>query len=192
MVARSAIAAVAAVLAVIVLSFISASQEGLVENMRVKPLGPVARWIDAKLEPLMRFVSGAPDEAPQQTHNWNRTPLSVEQAQRLQPGLMLQYEGNKDGMQGRRVIMHHVPILGGWRKYVVVKPPREGTWYLGWQTWEFTQVSRISLTTPARILVSSDDMKLFALDAEGRQIALEHIGEGQIGQGGPYAQLPLL
>ena len=90
-------------------------------------------------------------------------------------------------------IRFHIPIIGGWRDYVVVSPASHESWYIGWISAQSLAVSRIKVTGPIRMLLSSESVSFFAINPKnGEQVPLKKIGVGRIGDKGPHSQLPLL
>ena len=92
----------------------------MAEVLYVRPLGPLARYVDAKLTPVMRALSGAPNESPQRTHIWNNTKLRTDQIAHLVFEDMVHCKG--DPTATKLYPFFHIPILGGWRNYVVLRP----------------------------------------------------------------------
>lgn len=88
----------------------------------------------------------------------------------------------------------HIPILGGWRRYVVLNPGAEiHEWRVGWCAGVVQGVSRLTVTGPARLLLGDSPVSFFGIDAEThKQIPIEIIGTGVIGDGGLYRDVPLL
>lgn len=161
----------------------------------VKPVGILARLADTLMVPVMFLVSGTWSEAPQETHFWNNRRLKPSEAESLDPSIMARCAGKYDPsvMQGRWLFLFHIPLLGGWRNYVVLKPiePR-GNWYVGYLTGDLAKISRIPIAGPARMLIGSGDVSFFAIDAaSGEQMPLTEIGVGRIGKGGPFAKVRL-
>jgi hypothetical protein len=91
------------------------------------------------------------------------------------------------------VPIFHMPLFGGWKKYVVVAPAgSESSWFVGWIAGDTVGISRVLLHTPVRLLLGSGPAQFFALTDEGRQINLEIIGYGEIGVRSHLSKLPLL
>ena len=87
----------------------------------------------------------------------------------------------------------HLPVLGGWRQYVVLEPEDTQDWYVGWILSDAIGISRIKLIGPVRLLIGPDDVSFFGINGKDYgQIPIRKIGEGRIGSGGSYAQMPLL
>ncbi len=160
----------------------------------VQPLGRAARIGDALMTPLMYLAAGTRHEAPQETHFWNLQKLTDEQADGLDRDMTVPVPGLWP--QPKRIlwgILSHIPILGGWRNYVVLMPKRYvREWYLGWVARDGAQdISRIPLYGPVRSLHAPADAFFFGLDADGDQISIKQTGAGRIGEGGKHARTPL-
>jgi len=144
--------------------------------------------------PVMYFVAGTLREKPQQTHKWNNKKLSRKEANSLDASLMTSVAGVPCKIKKQGGILFHIPIIGGWREYVVLTPRRpEDGWHVGWHNEEVTGVSRIRLTTPVRLLVGPNDISFFGISSTGEQIHISEIGCGRVGENLPQArQHPLL
>lgn len=94
----------------------------------------------------------------------------------------------------RRIPIFHIPIFGGWRDYVVLKPhPLNQDWHVGWISGDVTGVTRITLHGPVRMLLGQEGTSFFGVSADsGEQIELRRGVFGKIGSGGRYVKLPLL
>ncbi len=166
-------------------------------RITIKPVSPIGRVADALLEPVMRFVSGAPQEAPQRTHAWNNAKVSSKKAEFLSGKYMVHCSG--DPTAQRRWLLgcipcFHMPRFGGWKRYAVVAvDPRvyNGRWRIGWKTVDVIGVTRHVVFGPARVLIGPHPVAFFALSERGQQLPLVLVDEGVIGDGGPHCFLPL-
>lgn len=87
----------------------------------------------------------------------------------------------------------HIPVLGGWRDYVVIEPTKANhNWHVGWITANVMGISKINIKGPVRLLIGPEDTTFFGVNNEGDQIPLQEIDRGKIGNGGPYKNIPLL
>ena len=168
----------------------------MVHRIYVQPLGWLARVVDMMLAPLMYLLSGTFREMPQQTHRWNNAKLPVGFTDGLSPNEVVVCDGDDQAVarKGSFDLRFHLPIIGGWKQYVVLRPldPSQD-WHIGWVSTTHAGVSRIKLRGPVRMLLGSGDTTFFALNAEtNQQIAIEEAGRGRIGDKGPHAQVPLL
>lgn len=160
----------------------------------VEPLNRKELLLDSLMVPLMYLISGTIREEPQKTHRWNNTRLSDEALEYLNPDRMVHSDGAPEAIKPGKVNFH-IPIINGWKKYVVVLPydNKESHWHVGWIAPGHSQaVSRIPLTTAARVLIGPGPCKWFAVSPSGLQLNLRQIAEGQIGDCGDYRNLPLL
>jgi len=160
-------------------------------KIHLKPLGRLACFCDKFLEPFMRIISVAWDESPQRTHRWNNYHLGSANVAHFNRKLMVCH----NGIPGETSIypLFHIPVLGGWRNYVVLMPiekPRE--WYVGWIAGNVVGVSRIPLSGPVRLLVGPGPVCWFGVNAKGDQLPIRQVGVGRIGEGGKFAKEPLL
>ncbi len=174
-------------------------------ELDVRPLSWVARFADVLMIPIMYFVSGTTRELPQQTHRWNNTPLTHNQIAHLSAEMTVFCKGigEADGIgsrvRSRGVLLFHMPILGGWRDYVVIQPD-EGVrkWHIGWTTADAVGVSRIVLREHVwhgrvRMLIGQKDVSFFGICSKShKQIGIRQVGAGRIGDHGQHSRVPLL
>jgi len=169
-------------------------------KIHLSELGTWAKRADRLMVPIMRFLSGALHEEPQQTHRWNNRRLRQTEIELLDASLMVFQAGNPSAFKWRWKMglpIFHLPLLGGWKEYVVLRPSGlpagyKESWHLGWHLVGLTGISRIKLMGPARALIGRGDVRFFAFDKDGQQIPLVAIGTGRIGDRSLYSQLPLL
>lgn len=174
------------------------SKEDCVPIKPVKRLKfPKSRWghiLTWLMTPLMYLISGTWREAPQETHFWNREDLT-EVGWLPDKTKAVRVKGKKNALRKRWIgflPLFHIPILGGWRDYVVLKPRDEyRKWYVGWQCKGAFGISTMPIRGSVRVLVGTESCHFFAVTHSGLQIPLEKVGEGVIGQGGPFSHLPL-
>lgn len=154
------------------------------------------------MAPLMYLVQGC-FEKPQQTHVWNNIKFRTDEERAIfNRDSMLTIHGDPTICSGRwyslgkigiRIPIFHIPILGGWREYVVVAPqdPCVGLWCPGWWTPDVVGVSQLRSRGAVRLLRGPQDAQFFGVDGKGMQIRLKIVGYGRIGNHDPYAHLPL-
>lgn len=162
-------------------------------SMNVPPLGLVARILDVLMVPIMYLVSGTIREEPQRTHKWNNKKLTLNEGNHLGSEGMV----HCIGLRNIRVwkVFFHIPILGGWRNYVVLEPQDDGQrWHVGWVLPNRAGgISRISLRGSVRMLLGPGDVSFFGVSEDtNTQIRIRKIGNGKIGDGSVYARIPLL
>lgn len=163
-------------------------------SLEVKPLGLVGRVADFLMLPIMYLISGTFKETPQGGHRWNVKLFQQKEVESLDQKMMIHCQGVSKAMRRRWLFLYHLPIFGGWKYYILIEPvDHKGTWFIGFVARDVTGVSRIKLSRPVRMLVGKDDVSFFALDASScEQIAIKKIGQGRIGDGGPFAKEKLL
>lgn len=161
----------------------------------VRPLGPIERFLDWVMIPLMYLLSGTVRESPQRTHRWNNTKLGGEVYNRLSITKMVLVEAV--GARHLNGLRRHLTIVGGWKEYVVIEPVLgalredecEQGWHVGWKSGNIIGVSRIPLQRKVRLLLGPDQSAFFGIAAsDGRQIQLRFVGYGRIGDGGPHCR----
>ena len=87
----------------------------------------------------------------------------------------------------------HIPVLGGWREFVVLQPSQSREeWFVGCTTADALGVSRIALQSSVRLLLGAVPVKFFGVTEQGEQISIEVVAYGRIGEAGRYATVPLL
>ena len=168
----------------------------MARRIHVQPLGWLARIADILMVPLMYLMAGPLNEVPQRTHRWNNTKLSAEIIKDLSDSYVIYCKGDDRavGRNGLLDLRFHLPIIGGWKQYVVLCPfDANQDWYIGWRSTIDAGVSRIKLRGPVRMLLGPGDVTFFGLNAEtSEQINIKETGRGCVGDKGPYSQIPLL
>ena len=161
--------------------------------MKVQPLGFWAKFANILMIPMMYVVSGNLFESPQRTHMWNNTKLTFSEVYELVDAKKLFFCGVESSRRWISVLpIFHIPILGGWKTYVVLQPSENVEWYVGWISKDVSGVSRIRLRGPVRLLLGPSDVSFFGINAEGRQINILKKGVGTIGEGGVFSRTPFL
>jgi hypothetical protein len=168
--------------------------------MKILVVPPQPRWqqrLDWSLRPVMRIVAGpaAWGEEPQQTHFWNN--VKFQEVPEAVLARTVRIAGDPEAVSRWKLwhVPHfHLPVLGGWRRYVVLRPKAyRYPWHPGWLTGDACGASRIGIEGAVRLLLGPDDAQFFGVSATfGEPLLLEVVGYGTIGDGGPYCQLPLL
>ncbi len=164
------------------------------KHIKIPPLRWYAPFLDAMMRPIMYLLSGTFLESPQETHKWNKYSLRDVEVRCLSLPHMLfcgKIAASKRWRYG--IPVFHMPILGGWRRYVVLTPanPDVKEWYVGWIAEDAQAVSRLLLNGSVRLLRGDVDARFFGLDTDGNQISVKTIGTGSIGDGGPFSRTPL-
>jgi hypothetical protein len=163
------------------------------KKIDIPALGKLAIIADVLMTPLMYLLSGTLKEAPQGGHRWNNKKLQPKDVRHLFANQMVYRNGLITNIS-RCLFLYHIPILGGWRDYVVLIPELRGTyWHVGWITNDSIGISQVRLLGPVRMLIGPDDVFFFGISVlEHGQIGIKEIGRGRIGDHGPYSKIPLL
>ena len=160
--------------------------------LNVRRVNLIAHVADLLMVPIMYIVSGTFRERPQQTHAWNVQNLPLDGVKRLDSQAMVQYKGIAKQI-ARLGVLFHIPLVGGWRNYVVLQPTKHnGVWFVGWKTSDVSvQISILPLTGPVRVLIGSGDVSFFGVTDDGMQIPIGEIGKGRIGDRGEFSKVQL-
>ena len=169
------------------------------QNSRIvsfmKTQGPAGFVADMAMVLPMYIATGSPFESPQRGHKWNRVKLASAEIDRLDEEKMVVGKADPNACPPWRfkvVPMVHLPILGGWRKYVVLQPTAEKyPWHPGWLAAQSAAYSKIPAKTPVRLLCGPSDTQFFGLDSDGYQIPIQVIDEGKIGDRSLNEKYPL-
>lgn len=163
-------------------------------QVAVQPLGWLAKFADILMVPFMYVISGTLKETPQRGHRWNNKRLSQSDVKNLDISIMVHCKGMDRAMRSRWLFLFHIPILGGWRNYVVLETKNDMIdWHVGYIADDMVGVSRIRLSGRVRMLIGSGDVSFFGIDANSfEQLSIREIGRGRIGEGGSFAREILL
>ena len=167
------------------------------KHIHVPPLGWLARIADKAMVPLMYCLAGVLREAPQMTHRWNNMKLKPGDVAHLNRSMMVFCRGRNDATERfiKGLPYFHITIYGGWKHYVVIEPCSGSklTWHVGWIAGNVIGVTRINLHGRVRLLIGPGDVHFFGIHSDsGAQVTVRKVGSGSIGDGGEFAQLPLL
>lgn len=166
-------------------------------KINISPLNRVERILDILMIPIMYIISGTLREKPQETHFWNNLKLTQQDILYLDKDKMIHCEGSSSAKRWwKRIPIFHMPIFGGWKKYILVQKADEwsevkGDMYIGWICPEVVGVSRIPLRSPVRLLLGPGKVSFFGINSKGEQFELEKVGIGYIGDGSSYGRYPL-
>ncbi len=165
-------------------------------RIEIKPLTEEEKRKTLRMRPLMYVLNGSLVDSPQETHKHNNEKHSQEFLEQLLNGMPVVEEPGFSGASRRwwfGIPVFHMPIVGGWRNYIVLEPISPTTvWYCGWSFKGGGGYSRIPLTGYVRTLIGDGPVKFFGLNQSGEVIPIRKIGAGQIGIRGPYSRVPLL
>lgn len=165
------------------------------EKIQIRPIGRLAQIADLLMIPVMYIISGTLHEVPQRTHRWNNQRLQPEQVRYLTNHMKVSCGGIASAKPrfGMRIPLFHIPILGGWKDYVALRPQNYNQeWHIGWITDDVIGITQIKINGPVRMLLGPRDVSFFGITPKGDQLILKEIARGRIKDNGPYAHVPLL
>ena len=152
------------------------------------------RFLDLLLSPIMRILSGrAFFESPQTGHPWN---VLTFKAAVLTTSMMVLEKGIADAISRKHWLDPRFHLPGGWKKFIVLEPiGYDEEWSVGWMVFGeggklLTQVSRLKQRGRVRVLIGREQAQFFGCKS-GKQIPIQKIGEGHIGDGGEFRRIPL-
>lgn len=168
------------------------------EKMYIKNFskqGFIGKLGDTIMIPVMYLLQGNLNEVPQRTHRWNNMHLAAIDVQNFDADLVINAPADTSSV--RRwfcpIPIFHMPILGGWKKFVVIEPVENiRDWHIGWLVSDAFGLSKIPIEKSARLGIGPAPAQYFGVDSEGNQIAIKFVGEGEIGRAGEFAKIPLL
>ncbi len=167
----------------------------LQKRVPIVPQGVIGKTADMLMQPVMYWLQGNWDELPQQTHFWNNQKFSVGELDWLDDAKMVVVPGDPLAEARRKwglIPTFHMPRFGGWKQYVVLgRTSGTAKWHVGWMTDDVHGVSRVSLTTSVRVLRGPGECRFFGINRHGRQLPLEIIDSGTLGDQ-KWGHLPLL
>lgn len=162
-------------------------------KIKIIPLNLAERVANFLMVPFMYLLSGT-IERPQETHRWNNAVLANEDVAYLKQRGMIRCPPIPSSRRWLgKIPIFHMPIIGGWKKYIVVKKNHYDfdEWYVGWICQDVTGISRIPLRGPVRLLLGPKSVTFFGIRPDGSQVKLEKIGNGSIGDGKKWRKYPL-
>lgn len=151
--------------------------------------------LDFLMMPVMLVCQFTLTESLQRTHFWNNQKLSDKEKNRLDVSMGVESHGDPAVNQrwvDKNFPIFHIPILGGWKKFIVVEPEDdEETWFPGWMAEDVTGVSQIKVVGRVKLLLGPGKVTFFGVDRFGEQIFLKRVGSGVLGKKSPYRKVPL-
>ena len=102
--------------------------------MKPKSLSSAWRVLDICMAPVMRFISGAPFERPQESHHWHAQRLSENEIRTVDINLAVIIAGNdRARINTGKGPLFHIPLIGGWRNYAVLEVQSSASvWHIAW------------------------------------------------------------
>ena len=168
------------------------------EKMTFTPQGALGHIADMAMAPLMYLFQGNCKGVAQRTHVWNNQKYCGARYVHAVSDDFTVYDEGNSAEKSRGVVRFHLPIVGGWKKFLVIGPvlQEHAPWHIGWHNWdsggEFAGVSLVPVVGCIRVLQGDMPMRFFGILPQGDQVPVTLKGFGHIGQAGAYAQLPLL
>lgn len=164
-------------------------------TIEVVPLTWYERLGDLLMIPIMYLLSGTLWERPQQTHRWNWQTVSFADRKELNQAQCCSAAPDWQACARGSSPRFHLPLLGGWRRYVVLEPSGTEEWHVGWVILYTKEsgLSRICLSGPVRMLLGPEPVNFFAVRAsDGKQVPLRVIAMGRTGDRGPFCRVSFL
>jgi hypothetical protein len=168
----------------------SNKKKSSIASMKVGKVPFVWRIIDYFMVPLMWVAGGFKSDSMQETHMWHFQKFACA----LVPdGKGVEIPGTETSwMQERHLILVHIPLIGGWKEYVVLEASGyKKYWNIGWKVKyydkkkkEKCEIQKLRIyDSRARVLAGQNDSKkiFFALNEKGEAINLKKVGVGRLG-----------
>lgn len=150
---------------------------------------------DLIMLPLMYLLQGTIREVPQQSHRWNNVKYKATELNFLQGEMMVTEEQETTATTRwlGPLPLFHMPIIGGWKHYVVLEPVvKQDVWFIGWVVGDAAGISQIQLYDKVRMLRGPTTVQFFGVNEHGEQIHLHKVGEGKVGNSAEFSKTPLL
>lgn len=160
---------------------------------------PAQRWYsklgDRLMIPVMYLVQFPSLERPQVTHYWNNDTYPVAAIAHLNPAEFVSVSEEVGATKRWWAILpiFHIPLLGGWKKFVVLEPKVvQDQWFVGWVAGDNIGISQIKLTDRVRLLRGPSSVFFFGINEHGDQVTLQQVGEGVLRTDHAFKNVPLL
>lgn len=171
----------------------------------MKPIhiSPLFRVFDHLMSPLMRLISLAPFESPQESHAWHAQKLDDANIRSLDEQKCVKVRGDDPSIiKTGEGALFHIPLIGGWKNYIVLQTESGGSaWHVGWivrdsETHEVirAELHKLPLCNPrVRMLIGPPERTttFFAVNEDGAQLRTEEVGRGKMGDGSVYKHIRL-
>ena len=171
--------------------------------MKPKPLSFYWRVIDYLMIPLMKLISLAPFERPQESHAWHAQKIGQTDIESMNLEKCVQVEGyDSSYIKTGAGPLFHIPLIGGWKDYIVLQVDMtDKIWHVGWIVRESkslqvlrSEIHKLPLfENKVRLLVGPIERvtTFFATNNNGIQLPLKIIGKGKMGDGSNYSKVRL-
>lgn len=165
----------------------------MLKLMHVPKTPAFLRMVDFFMIPVMFVLGGFRRDSMQETHPWH--VFRGFEAGDINRELAVASRGDDtDGFQRHLLFLFHAPIFGGWKNYSVLAPKEPVSEFrIGWlvyhaETGELIEkgVNKLPVTNGAIRLLNGPpyySSHFFAVDAEGKQVAMQKTGQGRLGDG---------
>lgn len=107
-------------------------------KIEILPVKKHEQILDAVLYPMMWIGANFGQDSIQHTHPWHTRKLTDLEVEYINPELNLYIEGSEQvNTLNKRNPLFHLPLLGGWKNYVVIENPLYNEeliipWHIGW------------------------------------------------------------
>ena len=162
--------------------------------MKVKRLSRFTNVADQVMRPVMFALGGFKQDSIQETHFWHNQAIDRSEIDESLT-VLIHGDDNHARIRTNRVFpipMFHIPILGGWRNYVVLRVGGDVPyWHIGWMHRTCAPGSRL-LATVQRLRITDRDVKVltqsvgfvtefFAFAPSGEQLPVSVVDRGKLG-----------
>ncbi len=149
------------------------------------------RFVDYLMIPIMWALAGFKMESPQESHKWHIQKINNI---KITDNKSVAVIGDDKSRFDNKTLLIHIPVLGGWKNYVVLKAENyKNYWFVGWKVkflnenrQDYCEVQKLRIHSQyIKVLKGiSDSQKIFfGVDSEGKPIKLKNVGEGTLGDG---------
>lgn len=171
--------------------------------MKAKPVHAPLRLLDLAMSPLMRLISIAPLERPQESHAWHAQKFSADDIASIAIEKCIVVEGDDSSpIKSGFGPLFHMPLFGGWKNYIVLEVDAGiDTWHVGWivrdaKTKDIVRAELQKLPLHeqrVRMLIgpSGRETTFCAFNIQGKQLNISCVGQGRVGDGSEYAKVRL-
>lgn len=150
---------------------------------------------DLLMLPVMYILQFPSFETPQRTHYWNNVKSSVADIKHFDPHQMVSVSSDLNAVKRwlGPLPIFHMPVFGGWKKFVVLQPVvDQDEWYVGWIVGDTMGISQIKLDSKVRLLKGPTPVSFFGVNENGDQININLVAEGVLGKKHSYRNIILL